>query len=267
MCPSLLRGVQDAGLAPLVDWDIQRELQLKISELEAALFDMLQADPPASASECLAMVKAKKTENEMPDADVLLVVVRALLRSINLTGKNQQQISQSILAKLKTHHKLLSTFATNTKTELALLNTIQASSSRGTRACMHEHQTRSAGLYRTVSMPCTVAHNGERSGHDSCQSGQGAPACGLQARAHACMRGPASASASVPQVYCYEDSRLLKVFMDIVKILYNAEILAEDTIQYWYKKVRAHASAPCMVALPVVHAPTGPSAPASPAAA
>eukprot|EP00798_Chlamydomonas_sp_ICE-L_P027438 gene27438-4739_t len=38
------------------------------------------------------------------------------------------------------------------------------------------------------------------------------------------------------QVYCYEDNRLLKQFSDIVRLLYNADILGEDTIRHWHKK-------------------------------
>ena len=36
-----------------------------------------------------------------------------------------------------------------------------------------------------------------------------------------------------PQVTCYEDSRLLKLFADVVKILYDTDVLGEDTIKYW----------------------------------
>ena len=38
------------------------------------------------------------------------------------------------------------------------------------------------------------------------------------------------------QVTCYEDSRLLKLFADIVKILYDVDVLGEDSIRYWYNK-------------------------------
>ena len=38
------------------------------------------------------------------------------------------------------------------------------------------------------------------------------------------------------QVYCYEDSKLLKLFCDILRILYNNDIVGEDTIMWWYKK-------------------------------
>lgn len=38
------------------------------------------------------------------------------------------------------------------------------------------------------------------------------------------------------QVYCYEDSKLLKLFSNVVRILYDADIVGEDTIKFWYKK-------------------------------
>lgn len=38
------------------------------------------------------------------------------------------------------------------------------------------------------------------------------------------------------QVYCYEDAKLLKLFAKVVRILYDNDILGEDTIQWWYKK-------------------------------
>ena len=40
------------------------------------------------------------------------------------------------------------------------------------------------------------------------------------------------------QVCCYEDSKLLKLFTDIVRMLYDNDILAEDTILWWAKKVK-----------------------------
>lgn len=38
------------------------------------------------------------------------------------------------------------------------------------------------------------------------------------------------------QVTCYEDSRLLKLFADIIKIMYDVDVLGEDTIRFWYTK-------------------------------
>ena len=41
---------------------------------------------------------------------------------------------------------------------------------------------------------------------------------------------------AAPQVYCYEDSKLLKLFATVVRILYDFDVLGEDTIKAWYKK-------------------------------
>lgn len=38
------------------------------------------------------------------------------------------------------------------------------------------------------------------------------------------------------QVYCYEDPKLLKLFSAVIRILYDADVLDEDTIKFWYKK-------------------------------
>ena len=37
-------------------------------------------------------------------------------------------------------------------------------------------------------------------------------------------------------MYCYEDSKLLKLFASVVRILYDYDVLGEDTIKLWYKK-------------------------------
>lgn len=38
------------------------------------------------------------------------------------------------------------------------------------------------------------------------------------------------------QVHCYEDSKLLKQFKDIVRVLYQLDVMGEDTIMWWYNK-------------------------------
>ncbi|GMP21788.1 hypothetical protein CsSME_00000071 [Camellia sinensis var. sinensis] len=38
------------------------------------------------------------------------------------------------------------------------------------------------------------------------------------------------------QVQCYEDAKLMKLFPDIVRALYDQDVLAEDTILYWFRK-------------------------------
>lgn len=151
-----------AGLGPLVEWNIRRELDIKVVELQEGLTSMMEADPPHPANDIISYVKARKAEQNIPDSDIVRVLWICMMKSINLTGKNQMQILQTVIQKIKTYHKLLAAFVTNAKLELSLLVTAQ--------------------------------------------------------------------------VLCYEDNRLMKLFKDIVKLLYNGDIVGEDTIQHWYKK-------------------------------
>ena len=54
------------------------------------------------------------------------------------------------------------------------------------------------------------------------------------------------------QVCCYEDSKLLKLFTDIVRMLYDNDVLAEDTINWWAKKVSSSVTGIPLVLLPVL---------------
>lgn len=153
---------QAAGLEKLVEFNSKREVESKLSELQDAIQDAIQSDPPVTVEEIVAIATTKKQEFSLPDTDVLKVSWAAMIKSINMTGKNQQQIVQAIAKQVKGHKKLLSTFATNGKLELSLLVNIQ--------------------------------------------------------------------------VFCYEDNRLLKLFSDIVRVLYDIDILGEDTVMHWYKK-------------------------------
>lgn len=38
------------------------------------------------------------------------------------------------------------------------------------------------------------------------------------------------------QMQCYEDAKLMKLFPEIVRSLYDEDVLAEDTILYWFRK-------------------------------
>lgn len=151
-----------AGLLQLVEWNKRRELDAKVQELQDQLVSMLQEDPPHPVGDVLSFIKAKKTENSLPDPDILRVLWVAVTKSVNMTGKNQQQILQAVLKQVKTYRKVLNAFASSAKGELALLVTVQ--------------------------------------------------------------------------VLCYEDNRLLKLFSDIVRVLYDADVVGEDTILHWYKK-------------------------------
>ncbi|KAL9685788.1 hypothetical protein QQ045_023241 [Rhodiola kirilowii] len=38
------------------------------------------------------------------------------------------------------------------------------------------------------------------------------------------------------QIQCYEDAKLMKLFPEIIRSLYDQDVLAEDTILHWFRK-------------------------------
>lgn len=38
------------------------------------------------------------------------------------------------------------------------------------------------------------------------------------------------------QIQCYEDAKLMKLFPEIVRNLYDQDVLAEDTILHWFRR-------------------------------
>ncbi|KAG8380313.1 hypothetical protein BUALT_Bualt06G0002600 [Buddleja alternifolia] len=38
------------------------------------------------------------------------------------------------------------------------------------------------------------------------------------------------------QIQCYEDAKLMKLFPEIIRSLYDQDVLAEDTILHWFCK-------------------------------
>jgi hypothetical protein len=38
------------------------------------------------------------------------------------------------------------------------------------------------------------------------------------------------------QIQCYEDAKLMKLFPEIVRSLYDQDVLAEDVILLWFRK-------------------------------
>lgn len=89
----------------------------------------LRARPPVAALRSCARPSLPcarhRTRQGLPDADVVRVLVVVLLKSVNMTGKNQSQILQTIVARVKTYHKALAATVTNAKLELTVLVTLQ----------------------------------------------------------------------------------------------------------------------------------------------
>jgi len=41
---------------------------------------------------------------------------------------------------------------------------------------------------------------------------------------------------NIVQVYCYEDTRIIKAFPQILKVLYNEDCISDQAIIYWHQK-------------------------------
>ncbi|KAK9823766.1 hypothetical protein WJX72_005350 [[Myrmecia] bisecta] len=153
---------KSVGLDKLVEYNSKKVAETHLEELNSGLVELVTADPPHPVADCVAMVKAKKQEWELPDTEVIKIIWTVLIDGLNLVGKNAQQITGAVLKQVRTYKALLTTFAATARLEAALIVHVQ--------------------------------------------------------------------------VACYEDSKLLKLFSDIVRILYDNDILAEDTIKWWYTK-------------------------------
>eukprot|EP00983_Pelagomonas_calceolata_P034325 1075592-Pelagomonas_calceolata.AAC.9 len=161
----------------------------------------------------------------------------------------------AIVGKIKAYHKLLKTFATNGKLELSLLLTVQA---------MQEHNVQGKGEWRYLQLEQQRASR--LTLHAMVYKASSADAMVVVAAAcvkadHAChgccpgsvatyringswmerKQSPVSISYTCVQVQCYEDNRLLKLFSDIVRVLYDADIVGEDTIMFWWVPIASSA--------------------------
>mmetsp|Transcript_181 Transcript_181/g.463 ORF Transcript_181/g.463 Transcript_181/m.463 type:complete len:420 (+) Transcript_181:190-1449(+) len=150
----------EAGINAIVEYNKSQFAEDEIRELKDALVEAFSSEQPVA--EVAKLYKEKKDASSLTDLDGLKVVWEALMASINLTGKNQQQVQFMVLKLVKTYQKLLAMVASTARLEAALMVEIQ--------------------------------------------------------------------------VDCYEDSHKLKLFSDIIRLLYDCDVIAEDTIHYWNKK-------------------------------
>lgn len=128
--------------------------------------------------------------------DVTRVIWTVLIQSLNMIGKNQMQLLQMILKSMKANKALLVEFTKTAKQELALLNCVQVT-------CYEDSKLLKVGW-------------------SSCFR----PACFTR-----CVQAHCSVGVFHVSVFGY-----LQIFVEIVKHLYDMDVLEEDTINFWYKK-------------------------------
>lgn len=121
------------GLEPLVKWYKKKVIDVKTSELKDSLMEFIDED--TSPDEIAEIVKEKATDGELPSEDVLRVVWEVLMKSINMTGKNAQQLRQLLNRTLHNNAPLFTHFASSPKLEAAFLVIIQVTPPSKSEQC------------------------------------------------------------------------------------------------------------------------------------
>lgn len=69
--------MQAEGLTKLVEHNNKKVAEKQLEGLKTELTEMVTQDPPTPVEECLAAIKAKKTEFALADAELVKVCTRA----------------------------------------------------------------------------------------------------------------------------------------------------------------------------------------------
>lgn len=111
------------GLSALVDYHKKVVFDKRLKEMVSQLEEMLEES--AEVSDVIEMVKSRKKDAGLPDAEILKMLWDTIMGSVQWSGKNQQQNANSALRQLRSWGPLLGAFATTARLEMELLYRIQ----------------------------------------------------------------------------------------------------------------------------------------------
>lgn len=153
-----------AGLSNFVEYNTKKLYEAHCRELRNLTAEAVAGDEPAPQAELTSIVKTRREEWDLNDADTLKSVFLGIVDGVlaGSSGRNIQQTQFAVLKSLKAYSKVLNNYCPSARLESQLLVTAQ--------------------------------------------------------------------------VTCYEDSRLLKMFADVVKVLYDTDVVGEDAVRFWYAK-------------------------------
>ncbi len=75
------RYVQAAGLEKLVEYSRKKQEEVHLQELKGSLSESIIADPPLPVSESIRIVQDSKKEWQLPDTEIIKVLLLLLLSS------------------------------------------------------------------------------------------------------------------------------------------------------------------------------------------
>lgn len=110
-----------AVLRVQVEWQAKKLQENSIVQLEEALLASISEEEGVDAY----LETVGEHAGSCPPEEVIKVIWKAIIGSLNMVGKNQLQLMQMILKTVKANKKLLEAYTTTAKLELALLNCVQ----------------------------------------------------------------------------------------------------------------------------------------------
>lgn len=110
-----------AVLRTQVEWQAKKLQENSIVQLEEALLASISEEEGVDAY----LETVGEHAGSCPPEEVIKVIWKAIIGSLNMVGKNQLQLMQMILKTVKANKKLLEAYTTTAKLELALLNCVQ----------------------------------------------------------------------------------------------------------------------------------------------
>jgi hypothetical protein len=115
-----------AGLPALVNYQERKLAEQGLNELKLKLQEHIE-ETPNGVSEAIEMVKEMEEEHEgsIPQNMLVETLWKAIMDTLQISGKNQQQASNAALRQLKLWSKLLGAYATTPRLQVELLITIQ----------------------------------------------------------------------------------------------------------------------------------------------
>jgi hypothetical protein len=115
-----------AGLPALVNYQERKLAEQGLHELKLRLQEHIE-ETPNGVSEAIEMVKEMSAEHEgsIPQNMLVETLWKAIMDTLQISGKNQQQASNAALRQLKVWGKLLAAYATTPRLQVELLITVQ----------------------------------------------------------------------------------------------------------------------------------------------
>ncbi|MBA0630056.1 hypothetical protein Godav_002189, partial [Gossypium davidsonii] len=194
-----------AGLVPLVEYNEKKIFEVKLKEMKSALTTQIVEE--SDMSEVIETVKQRVKDAKLPDIEVIRILWDVIMDAVQWSGKNQQQNANSALRQepWSAHTSDLSSVALSFFFSLLQLRGLDVDFLR----------------IQPVMGPLLV----------------------IKVKTWAKLLNSFCTSGNIEleliykvQMQCYEDAKLMKLFPEIVRSLYDQDVLAEDTILHWFRK-------------------------------